>query len=138
MAKKEINARITSLRKLREYKQADVAELLGMKTSTYSQMEQRGNITAEMVIRLSELFDIDPREILYGEDYETPNPPMKKLSNREENMIKIFRTLKSAKQDDICDYILKVAKLGKYKKHLERNESLQGVSLYVMYEIQNY
>ena len=71
MAKKEINARIASLRKLREYRQADVAEHLGMKTSTYSQMEQRGNITAEMVIRLSQLFDIDPREILYGEDYET-------------------------------------------------------------------
>jgi len=116
MAKKEINARITSLRKLREYRQADVAELLGMKTSTYSQMEQRGNITAEMVIRLSQLFDIDPREILYGEDYETPIQPTKKLSNREENIIKIFRTLNQTKQDDVCNYILKVAKLSKYKK----------------------
>ena len=116
MAKKEINARIASLRRLREYRQADVAELLGMKTSTYSQMEQKGIITAEMVIRLSQLFDVDAREILYDSDYETPIPPTKKLSNREENIIKIFRTLKPEKQNDVCDYLLQVANLGKYQK----------------------
>ena len=127
MPNREINVRIASLRKLHEYKRADIAEFLKMKTSTYSQMERNGNITGEVIIKLAEIFDVDPIIILCGEKNEKPPekpvPKDKKLTNLESNIIKIFRTLNREKQEDICDYISKVARLGKYKntKNKKRN-----------------
>lgn len=122
MTKKEINTRIASIRKLREYKQSDVAQFLGLKTSTYSQMERKGNITGEMILKLAEIFNVDPMIILCGENSEYEHvvvdifdPEERKLTNLEKNIIKIFRNLNKEKQEDICDYISKLAKLGKYK-----------------------
>lgn len=122
MPKKEINARIASIRKLRGYKQADIAEFLGLKTSTYSQMERNGNITGEMIIKIAKIFDIDPRIILCGEEEtETPpppdpiDPPIGKLKNSEENIIKIIRNLNKEKHEMVFDAISRIAGLGKYK-----------------------
>lgn len=122
MPKKEINARIASIRKLKGYKQSDVAQFLGLKTSTYSQMERKGNITGEMILRLAEIFDVDPMIILCGENPEYEhvvvgdfNPEERRLTNLENNIIKIFRNLSKKKQEDMCDYISKLAGLGKYK-----------------------
>ena len=64
-----INQNVASCRKLVGLKQSDVAEKLNLKTSTYSQMERKGNITAEMIVRLAELFKISPLILLYGLDY---------------------------------------------------------------------
>ena len=124
MPNREINARIASIRKLREYKQADVAEFLGIKVSTYSQMERKGNITGEMILRLAEIFDVDPKIILCGEEIEeTPvsvpttvsDPPQIMLTNSESNVIKILRNLNKSKQEQVFDAISKIAGLGKYK-----------------------
>ena len=90
MTKKEINTRIASIRKLREYKQSDVAQFLGLKTSTYSQMERKGNITGEMILKLAEIFNVDPMIILCGENSEYEHvvvdiidPEERKLTNLE-------------------------------------------------------
>ena len=124
MPNREINARIASIRKLREYKQSDVAEFLGIKVSTYSQMERKGNITGEMILRLAEIFDVDPKIILCGEETEeTPvsvpttvsDPPQIMLTNSESNVIKILRNLNKPKQEQVFDAISKIAGLGKYK-----------------------
>ena len=129
MPNREINARIASIRKLQEFKQSDIAEFLGMKVSTYSQMERNGNITGEVIIKLAEIFRVDSKEILYGEQTEKPQklpkdpePEERKLTNLESNIIKIFRTLNKEKQEDICDYISKVVGLGKYRgmKHKDK------------------
>lgn len=123
MPNREINKRIASLRKLREYKQSDVAELLKIKVSTYSQMERKGIITGEMILKLAEVFDVDPREILCGEKAEmpppeppkTPEPLEIKLTNSESNIIKIYRNLNKEKREEVFDSISRIAKLGKYK-----------------------
>ena len=75
--------------------------------------------TIIIIIKLAKIFDVDPIIILCGEKNEKPPekpvPKDKKLTNLESNIIKIFRTLNREKQEDICDYISKVARLGKYK-----------------------
>ncbi len=78
-----INQRINRLRKAKGYTQADVAELLGIKVSTYSQMERKGGITSDIIIKLSEILKVEPLIILYGENYfeksnkESPKIPEK-------------------------------------------------------------
>ena len=86
-------------------------------------MERNGIISGEMIVKLAETFNVHPMLILCGEDYErtpeviinNPEPAERKLTNLESNIIKIFRNLNKEKQEDICDYISQVAKLGKYK-----------------------
>ena len=122
MSNYEINRRIASVRKLREYKQSDVAEFLGLKTSTYSQMERKGNITGEMIIKIAKIFEVDPMYIFCGEEKnDIPNQKQesetiaKNLTNLESNIIKIFRNLNKEKQESICDFVSQKAGLGKYK-----------------------
>ncbi len=62
----EINERIRQQRKSKHLTQTEVAEALGIKCSTYSQMERKGIITAETVLKLSELFEINSDILLYG------------------------------------------------------------------------
>lgn len=63
-----INQRVRKYRKELFLSQADVAGMLGMKTSTYSQMERMGNITCETLLKLAEIFKVDALKLLYGED----------------------------------------------------------------------
>ena len=70
----EINKRVAKYRKKCRMKQFEVAELLDMKVSTYSQMERLGDISAERIRKLAEIFNIDVKKLLYGEDYSTPEP----------------------------------------------------------------
>ena len=65
-----VNQRIRHYRKKLKYTQADVAEKIGMKTSTYSQMERIGNITCETLIKLTRVLKTDALTLLYGENYE--------------------------------------------------------------------
>ena len=128
-----INQNVASCRKLVGLKQSDVAEKLNLKTSTYSQMERKGNITAEMIVRLAELFKISPLILLYGLDYkeeksqnddnltlsEPFTPPVPELTapadtvftNREENSMKITRNLSKNDREEVFEFIE-----AKYKK----------------------
>ncbi|MBQ3052733.1 MAG: helix-turn-helix transcriptional regulator [Clostridia bacterium] len=120
-----INARVARCRKLRDMTQADVAEKLGMKCSTYSQMERKGNISAQMVLHLANIFEIEPDVILYGEnmplrptvvaDPILPQPEPKHpihvdppliLTDRETNIIRIIRNLSKDKKEEAISYIL--------------------------------
>ena len=120
-----INARVARCRKLRDMTQADVAEKLGMKCSTYSQMERKGNISAQMVLHLANIFEIEPDVILYGENMplrptvvadpilSQPEPkhpihvdPPLILTDRETNIIRIIRNLSKDKKEEAISYIL--------------------------------
>ena len=63
-----INQRVRKYRKDLFLSQADVAQMLDMKTSTYSQMERMGNITCETLLKLTEILKVDVLKLLYGED----------------------------------------------------------------------
>ena len=63
---KSINERIRQCRKERELTQTRVAKVLGIKTSTYSQLERKGYVTSEVIKILSGFFDVSPIYLLYG------------------------------------------------------------------------
>lgn len=73
-----INQRVRKYRKDLFLNQSDVAQMLGMKTSTYSQMERMGNITCETLLKLTEILKVDVRKLLYGEDM--PKKEMKDIN----------------------------------------------------------
>ena len=103
-----INQRIARFRKFYGYSQGEMAYLMGLKVSTYSQFERKGKVTIEHLVKCAQIFDIDITVLIYG--YEQPqnppdNPYFKKLSNREINMISVFRTLSNKKKDIICEHL---------------------------------
>lgn len=63
-----INKRIARLRKAHGLKQSDMAEKLGLKESTYSQMERQGNITTQKLLDIAAVLNIDANILLYGEE----------------------------------------------------------------------
>lgn len=81
----DINQRVKKMRKKHFFTQDRFAINLGIKTSTYSQMERSGNISAETLKKIAKLLDIDIRYFLYGEEFldiqeetkpiEPPAPP---------------------------------------------------------------
>ncbi len=121
--KETINARIRRYRKSLHYTQAYVAEMVGLKISTYSQMERNGRITCEMLLRLANVLNVDAAVLLLGEDYDkkeetySPEPRYRKFENglctmkvshREYKIIDIFRHLSVPKKTLVCNYILDV------------------------------
>ena len=74
-----INERIRYFRRKLKYTQADVAKMLDMKISTYSQMERKGNITCETLIKLTNILKTDALTLLYGENYEESNVNSKEI-----------------------------------------------------------
>ena len=64
-----INKRVNKVRKSKKLTQEDLAQKLGYKTSTYSQMERSGKIPCEMLVKIAEILETDVRYFLYGEDY---------------------------------------------------------------------
>ncbi|MBR6532838.1 MAG: helix-turn-helix transcriptional regulator, partial [Clostridia bacterium] len=74
----EVNARIRALRKKHKFTQEELGKMLGYKTSTYSQIERKGNIDTKLLKDLARIFDVDVKYILFGEIPEpkilTPEP----------------------------------------------------------------
>ena len=54
----EVNYRIYNYRKKYGYTQAQLGKMLGLKTSTYSQMERKGNIDTDILKKLAEIFNV--------------------------------------------------------------------------------
>ncbi len=124
-----INERIAHYRKLADLTQTDAAEKLGIKCSTYSQMERKGNITAERLLALAEIFHVEPEDILYGdrkeekpEEDRNTNPDRLHFrqelfyekesfsapfifSKKEENLIKIIRNLSKEDKEEVLKFI---------------------------------
>ncbi len=69
--------RITSLREDNDYKQKEIAEILGIKQSAYSKYEKRRTkIQVEDIIKLCKLYNVSADYILGFTD--TPEPLKKK------------------------------------------------------------
>lgn len=64
----EVNERIKMYRKEKKLTQGELAKIIGVKTSTYSQMEREGNITVDMALKIAEVLGIDPNLIIYGKE----------------------------------------------------------------------
>ena len=62
----EINQRIKNRRKKLGIRQKKVAKFLGIKESTYSQMERTGNITCETAVKLARMFDTNLDSLILG------------------------------------------------------------------------
>lgn len=124
-----INERIKVWRKKRGLSQAELAEKLGMKSSTYSQCERSGTISCEMLIKIAHILTVDVRELLFGKfsDFTVPKPDIKTNLNpfvptdAEINILQIIRNLPKPMQKDIITYINEKYSLDKYKKHPEQS-----------------
>lgn len=70
-----VNKKVKDLRKKNGYTQEQLAELLNMKTSTYSQMERSGKIPIHTAIDLADIFKMDVKDLLMVDDSaENANP----------------------------------------------------------------
>lgn len=114
----EINKRITMYRKLLGLSQLKTAELMNMKSSTYSQMERDGSITCDRLLRLAEIFDVSPQYLLCGKNEtkpdvlredgifkDKPTKPLLVLSKKEENFIKILRFLSKEDKNEVIQFL---------------------------------
>ena len=127
---RSINQRIALYRKMANLTQTEVAEKMGMKCSTYSQMERKGAISADRLLVLADILGVTPEMLLY----ETPT--VKKLdfsaaetvtsslhqnkdpfgkapfspapfipTHKEESIIKILRNLPKSYYDEVVAFI---------------------------------
>ena len=62
---RSINQRIALYRKMANLTQTEVAEKMGMKCSTYSQMERKGSISTERLLVLADILGVTPEMLLY-------------------------------------------------------------------------
>ena len=125
-----INQRITLYRKMANLNQTEVAEKMGMKCSTYSQMERKGKITTERLTELAKIFGVTPEMLLYDNNesqkldfsgteisestLNQDNIPIKNsaygpapfiVTHKEENIIKIIRNLPKPDYDVVVSFI---------------------------------
>lgn len=110
-----INERVAYYRKLANLSQTDTAEALNMKYSTYSQMERKGTISGDMIMRLAEVFGVRPEYLLYDPETKypgavtegnalltarqhiaAPSDDQMILTHKEQNIIKIYRNMVKA------------------------------------------
>lgn len=110
---KEINKRIRHYRKKAGLTQNKLAELIGMKGSTYSQAEREGIITCELLLKVAPFLEVAPEFLLTGKTPEPPKqppilpppPPIYDYSIKEKNLIKIFRNTSQENRNRIYKFI---------------------------------
>lgn len=142
----EVNERIAIYRRLTGLSQEQVADLLGMSSSTYSQKERKGNITVEFVKRVAPILKVEPSAIMFGEEniitppepkqptpeIPTPFPPnatLMLLNNSESSLINICRNLPKTKRQKVLQFASIFLKIN--KRSLRRNRfPKQSVSLF--------
>lgn len=127
-----INQRIALYRKLANLTQTEAAEKMGMKCSTYSQMERKGSISTERLLALADIFGVKPDVLLYDTKFQSPGqvnffsnesatgsqlrqsvpfsdknfgPSPFIVTHKEESIIKILRNLPKSDYDDIISLI---------------------------------
>lgn len=118
----KINLRIKESREKAGLKQYQVAQMLNMKDSTYSQMERSGKITSEKVIELSKILNVSIDYLIKGEEKLDFSPveaqtnlfrdntfyekePEFKLSQNEISIITILRNFPKNVREEVIDYI---------------------------------
>lgn len=103
-----INSRIKKIRKSKGITQVEMAKILGMKHDTYSKLERNGNISCELLLKLSVLFKTDVTQFLY-DDYEneTINSPFIIARDIYEKLVVIaMRNLPSESKKEVYDIIV--------------------------------
>ena len=130
----DVNKRIKHYRILAGYTQETAAQALDMKKNTYAYMERYGNPSPEILMKLSQLYNVSVSEIFYGKintrpidpppfpvDLITPEdpapiirqpepvvpksePPLI-LTAHEKGMMKIFRQLSSEDRKNVMNFI---------------------------------
>ncbi len=65
-----INERIKKYRLEKKLTQAELGKKLGLKCSTYSQMERQGGISVDMAHQIAAILEIDPNLIFFDEPEE--------------------------------------------------------------------
>lgn len=128
-----INQRIKRYRNKLDYNQQDVAEKMGMKLSTYSQMERGGKVSCERITKLAEILNVDVLTLLYGENESKTNnikpiepkpepqpekptlPPRKPilppkitpddLTAREADLVIMFRNINKPNQTLVYEFV---------------------------------
>ena len=67
-----INERIKYYRNQKKLSQTELGAKLGLKCSTYSQMERQGSISVPMALDIAKFLEVNPDLIIYG--YEKNQP----------------------------------------------------------------
>ena len=102
----EINKRIAHYRKLMGKTQAEVAELLDMNLSTYSQCERKGNISAERVKKIAEALNISAVTLITGKEPERKtNESEFVLTNKEIKLINLYRSFSEEQKQSVLDKV---------------------------------
>ena len=139
-----INQRVAIYRKMANLTQTEAAERLGMKCSTYSQMERKGNISVDKLMAIAEVFGVspavllrDPMELQSRQPAAAPAEPAPEkpaptilreptftpssrppfvITRNEENMLTILRNLPKADLEEVRSLINEKYQNSKKKK----------------------
>ena len=100
-----INQRITRYRKMLGYSQAQAADLLDMKHSTYSLKERGGDIDCKTLIKISDVFGVDVKVLLYGENVNKNGAGVSafQINTQERRLIEAVRYIKPKHRDLIYE-----------------------------------
>ena len=137
---RSINQRIALYRKMANLTQTEVAEKMGMKCSTYSQMERKGSISTERLLVLADILGVTPEMLLYETtvakklDFSAAETVTSSLNqnkdpfgkapispapfiptHKEESIIKILRNLPKSYYDEVVTFINQKYKESKNK-----------------------
>lgn len=137
-----VNQRVAIYRKMANLTQTEAAERLGMKCSTYSQMERKGNISVEKLMAIADVFGVnpavllrDPMELQSEKTAAAAEPAPEKtasvmhkpiftpssrppfvVTRNEENLLTILRNLPKSDVDEIRSLINEKYQNSKKKK----------------------
>ena len=100
----EINQRVRKCRKEKKIKQYQVAEKMGLKITTYSQMEREGNISGERLVLLAEILGVSTEYLLYGKENNDDTLNFSKTSEKEPNLFKEPSFYNNENNSDDDDY----------------------------------
>ncbi len=114
-----INKRVLYYRMKIGLNQSEVAEKMGMKLSTYSQMERSGSITADRLLKLAEILEVDLKDLLFEQKEDTgkltfiqeptvilpPPPPPYVLTPTEESVIDVIRGFNRNDQEEAINIL---------------------------------
>lgn len=104
----EINKRIKAERIKKGYTQGQFSHLLGLKESTYSQMEREGKISAETLKKIAKVLNVDILYLLYNKEIpiiENVIIENEDYTAQEKSIIKIIRNLTIKDRKEVINYI---------------------------------
>ena len=128
-----INQRIKNFRRRLNYTQEQIALKMGMKPSTYSQMERCGKISSERITKLAQILETDAVTLLYGEKQNITNfvepiePKVEKplvipnltsndLTAREAALVKMFKNISEPNKTLIYEFVFKLFQIKDLKE----------------------